>query len=393
LTGADVVVAGGGPAGSACALVLARAGLDVTLVERATFPRRKVCGEYLNAGAVAALDRLGVLPQVRPHAHALRGVRLMPAHAPTVELPFTHPSLSCERSTLDARLLEAASLAGVTVVQGRVTGVLRDRGRIAGVFVRNGDESAFEVRARWTVGADGSGSVVARDAGLTKASWKRPRFAIGGHYTGFGAFDGFIEMYVGGGAYFALNPLSNDLANVMVVVAKGQLARWSRFVDRGIAGKAAELARGRRSFDRARLVGQRAAIGPLMHDVRSPIAEGCVLVGDAAGFLNPFTGQGVFLALTAGENAAAAILAGARDRTREHAAFARYADVRASDFGARRRVSNLVSTLVDVPPLARRAASRLTRSPQLAATIVDALAGIRAPQNALAPAVLRKLVL
>jgi 2-polyprenyl-6-methoxyphenol hydroxylase-like FAD-dependent oxidoreductase len=389
----DAVVAGGGPAGSACALALARAGLGVTLVERAAFPRRKVCGEYLNAGAVAALDRLGVLPLVRRHASPLHGVRLMPAHASTVELPFAHPSLACERALLDATLLEAAIAAGVTVVRGRVTGVLREGSRIAGVALRDESGRTDEVRAHWTVGADGCGSVVAREAGLTQRSWKRPRFAIGGHYTGFGAFDGFVEMYVGGGAYFALNPLGPDRANVMVVVAKRQLEAWSRFVDAGIAGKAAELARGRRSFDGATLEGTRAAIGPLAHEVRAPIAEGLVLAGDAAGFLNPFTGQGVFLALTSAENAAAAIVASARDRAGEGAAFARFAEVRAGDFAARRRVSGLVSALVDLPPLARRAAARLARSPQLATTLVDALAGIRAPQHALAPAVLRKLVL
>jgi 2-polyprenyl-6-methoxyphenol hydroxylase-like FAD-dependent oxidoreductase len=390
---ADVVVAGGGPAGSACALALARAGLAVTLVERAAFPRRKVCGEYLNAGAVAALDRLGVLPAVRAQAHPLHGVRLMPAHASTVELPFGHASLSCERALLDAALLEAAEAAGVSIVRGRVTGIVREGARVAGLTLLDAGGAAGEIHARWTVGADGCGSVVARAAGLTTRSWKRPRFAIGGHYTGFGAFDGFIEMYVGGGAYFALNPLGRDRTNVMVVVAKRQLEAWSRFVDRGIAGKAAELAQGRRSFADAQLEGPRAAIGPLAHDVRAPIADGLVLAGDAAGFLNPFTGQGVFLALTSAEGAAAAIVASARDRAAETAAFARFAATRASDFAARRRVSGLVGALVDLPPLARRAAARLARSPQLAATLVDALAGVHAPHNALAPAVLRKLVL
>ena len=389
----DVVVAGAGPAGSACALALARAGLAVTIVERAAFPRRKVCGEYLNAGAVTALDRLGLATQVRALAAPLRGVRLMPAHATAVELPFGHPALACERALLDEALLQAALDAGATLTRGRVTGVVREGARIAGVAFRDEDGRTYEVRARWTVGADGCGSVVARAAGLVRRRWKRPRFAIGGHYAGFGTFDGFIEMYVGGGAYFALNPLGPDRTNVMVVVAKRQLEQWSRFVDRGIAGKAAELAHGRRSFAQAKLVGSRAAIGPLAHDVRAPVAEGLVLVGDAAGFLNPFTGQGVFLALTSAERAAAAIVAGAADRARETAAFARYADARAADFAARRRVSGLVSLLVDVPPLARRAATRLADSPQLAATLIDALAGVREPRNALAPAVLRKLVL
>lgn len=389
----DAVVAGGGPAGSTCALLLARAGLNVTLVERATFPRRKVCGEYLNSGAVAALDRIGVLNGVRAEAHALRGVRLVPPHAPAVELPFTHGALACARETLDAILLRAAVDAGVTVVHGRVEDVLRDGDRIGGLSVRGDGAAAYEVRARWTVGADGCGSVVARRSRLVRRTWERPRFAVGGHYTGFGDLDGCVEMYVGTGAYFALNPLSHDVTNVMVVVPKTALAKWSGFVDEGVAGKAAELGRGHRSFANAQRVGTRAAYGPLAHSVRAPIGDGVILVGDAAGFLNPFTGQGVFLALTSAENAARAIVASAVGRSRERDAFATYAADRAADFAARKRLSAAVGWLIDVPPLARRAAAKLARRPGLATTMVDALAGTRPPRDALAPAVLGKLVL
>jgi 2-polyprenyl-6-methoxyphenol hydroxylase-like FAD-dependent oxidoreductase len=389
----DAVVVGGGPAGSSCALQLARAGLTVTLVERATFPRRKVCGEYLNSGAVAALDRLGVLNDVRAQAYALRGVRLVPPRASSVELPFTGGALSCERETLDAILLRAAVYAGVTVVHGRVEDLLRDRERIDGVWVRNDDGTAYEVRARWTVGADGCGSIVARQAGLTRGSWRLPRFAVGGHYTGFGDLGGFVEMYVGAGAYFALNPLGQNRTNVMVVVPKTALATWSGFVDEGVAGKAAELGRGHRSFAKAQRIGARAAIGPLAHSVRAPIAGGAVLIGDAAGFLNPFTGQGVFLALRSAENAALAIVSAARNRVCESSAFADYANERRADFAARKRLSAAVGWLIDVPLLARRASAKLARQPRLAATLIDALAGVRSPESALTPAVLGELVL
>jgi menaquinone-9 beta-reductase len=127
--------------------------------------------------------------------------------------------------------------------------------------------------------------------------------------------------------------------------------------------------------------------------VRAPIGDGVILIGDAAGFLNPFTGQGVFLALTSAENAARAIVASAAGRSRERDAFAAYAADRAADFAARKRLSAAVGWLIDVPPLARRAAAKLARRPGLATTMVDALAGTRPPRDALAPAVLGKLVL
>lgn len=390
---ADVAVAGGGPAGAACALALARAGLEVTLIERAVFPRRKICGEYLNGGAVAALDRLGLGPAVRARASALRGVRLVPPRAPAVELPFGHGALACDRTVLDALILDAAVEAGVTLVRGRVEDVLREGGRVAGLLVRRDDGASAPVRARWTVGADGCGSVVARRAGLSRRSSGAARFAVGGHYRGFGDLDGFVEMYVGAGAYFALNPLGAGLTNVMVVVPKAALAAWSADVDEGVAGKAAELGRGHRSFAAAQRSGPRAAIGPLAHAVRAVAAPGVLLAGDAAGFLNPFTGQGVFLALTSAENAARAIVALTRGEASEERAFARYADERSADFAARKRLSSAVGALIDIAPLARRAAAKLARSPRLSATLLDALAGLRSPQSALTAAVLGKLVL
>jgi flavin-dependent dehydrogenase len=389
----DVVIVGGGPAGSATALRLARAGVDVTLVERTRFPRRKVCGEYQNSGAVEALDRLGLLERVRAVAQTLRGIRLIPAHAPMVELAFARTALACDRATLDMLLLDAAVAAGVKLVRGRVETLLFDGPSVAGVVYRDEVGESQTVRARYVAGADGAGSIVARKLGVTLPLSRARRFAVGGHYRGFGDLDGFIEMYVGGEAYFAINPLDAVRTNVMVVVPHAELGRWSRDVDDGVRGKAAELGDGRRSFASVQRIGDRVSFGPLEHRVRSPIAPGALLIGDAAGMLNPFTGQGVYLALTGAEAAGTAILAALRDRRAEASAFARYATYRTRDFRARSALCTLVTTVVDVKPLARRTASRLQRHPAARAALVDAIASLVQPQRAFAPGVLGRLLI
>ena len=394
----DVVVVGAGPAGASLALRLARAGIGVTVVERTRFPRRKVCGEYLNSGALALLDELGMLERVRHEASPLRGIRLVAAagrqSAPaSVELPFAGAALAVPRERLDALLLEAACEAGARVVWGRVEALERDGDRITGVVVRDGSGETASLSARCVVGADGIGSIVARKAGLSRPPVGVRRFALGGHYAGFGDLGGFVEMYAGAGAYFALNPLSGDRTNVMVVVREEQLAEWAGAVDEGLRGKAAALGRGHRSFDGVARCGERVSIGPLAHDVHRAGAPGVLLVGDAAGFLNPFTGQGVFLALASARGAAAALQGAFAQKMRAEAAFASYARERAGDLATRRRLAAAVGLLVDVPFLARRAASRLQRRPRLGAVLMGALGGTSSPQSALGPAVLGRLVM
>jgi flavin-dependent dehydrogenase len=391
MTATEVVVVGGGPAGASCALELARGGVAVTIVERAEFPRTKVCGEYLNAGAIAALDGLHLGEGVRTLARPLRGVRLAPQNVETVELRFLTPALALERRTLDALILDAAVSAGAKVVRARVDDVDFANGRASAVVVRDGDGRGRRIAGGFIVGADGVGSIVARKLGVVRARGRR-RFAVGGHYRGFAALGEYVEMYVGGGTYFAINPLGGGIANVMVVLDDRELNAWSADVDAGIRGRAAQLARGARSFDSAERIGPRMSIGPLDFAVTSVARAGVLLAGDASGFVNPFTGQGVALALRGGIDAAVTIRRAIESPANERALFSAYEGRRLGELRTRTRIARLVDTLLRVTPLTRRAASRLRRDPMLGERLMELIGGSAAPDRRASALTLARLI-
>jgi flavin-dependent dehydrogenase len=365
-----VIIVGAGPAGAATALALARASIPVTLIERTAFPRRKVCGEYLGMGAVAALDAIGLGEQVRALGSPLRGIRIVAGGA-RAELAFSRPAIGLARATLDNLILDEALGAGAVLISGRVEDIC-----LHGVAVRDASGERVNVQGRFVVGADGVGSIVARKLGLTLPLPARPRFAVGGHFRGIESTSGSLEMYCDGKTYLAINPLGDGIANVMAVAPKDRLETWSRVMDFAAEARS----------------GPRVAVGPLVHNVRRTIAPGTLLVGDAAGFLSPFTGQGVFLALRSAERASAALIRAYANANAEDDALAAYDVEHRSELRARMRLGKIVDALIAIPFLTRRAARRLQASPALAAILLDAIGGSTSANAALRPAVLRRLL-
>jgi len=357
---ADVLVVGGGPAGSAAAITLARAGARVRLLERATFPRHKLCGDTLNPGALSIVDRLGAGREVRACALPILG---MTVTGPGAEVSADYPDglrgMSVTRWCLDQLLLEAAAHAGASVDTGvGVSEPVIENGRVVGV--RLAGRSRDVLRAPVVIAADGRGSRLAAHVKLASYARRPRRWAFGAYFTDVERLSARGEMHIRRGAYIGVAPLPGGLTNVSLVLDR-QMSRggWPEvpagpadlqtIVRRAIAADA--LLRDR--FAAAKQVSPVTVLGPLAVDARGAGCAGLLLAGDAAGFVDPMTGDGLRFALRGGELAAHAAL---EELASGRPAFRRLHEQRRREFSTRWRLNRALRTLVGSPGAVRLAA-------------------------------------
>lgn len=365
---ATVAVVGSGPAGAAAATHLARAGIDALLIDHRRFPRNKACGEYLNEVAVARLAELDIAGDLRARSAPLNGMRLY-AHKEHVEFPFERELWSLPRLVLDDALRKRALSAGAQSLTARVLRV-EDDGDGVRLHLRDEDGASRVLCAAYVVGADGLHSAVAREK-VPGAS--NMRFALGGHYSIGTELNGWIEMFRTADGYLALNPLADGMANAMCVVRAAAVREWRDDVEAAMRTFSLKASGGRRALDVKHRDGERVSIGPLIPFERRPVDGRRVLAGDAAAFLDPFTGQGIAFALTTASLAAAALIRTVR--AGETAALPAYAESVVRFVRERRRVAHLIDGVLQQRFLARMAATRVRESPALMRALVDLVAG------------------
>jgi flavin-dependent dehydrogenase len=294
----DVAVAGAGPAGSATAILLGRAGLEVHLFERQRFPREKACAEGIMPAGVAVLERLGLAGPVGGAPFA--GVRYHGfGHQISAEFPAP-PGVRLlgrgqRRLRLDAALVEAArATPGVVVHEdAAVEGPLLSGDRVTGLAV-----GGQAVRARMVVGADGPRSLVRRKGGLEGRPRGRPRLGLRAHFRLARGVPTppLVEVFVGAGHEIYVTPLPDGEVAVAGLTAdrdgnaRALFARWL-----GEHRALAALLEG--AEQSSELAGQM----PLESRARAGVRPGLALVGDAAGFIDPVTGSGMAQALMSAE--------------------------------------------------------------------------------------------
>ena len=353
MTAADVVVAGAGPAGALAACLLARAGARVALIDRSRFPRPKLCGDTLNPGAVALLGRHVDVTPLKARSTPIAGMLLSGPGPVFVRGSYGEgvTGLGVTRDVLDAWLVNEAASAGATLIEETtVTGpqVSAD-GRVTGVELRHRSGSASAVTAAITLGADGRRSRLGEACGLSRCATRPRRWAIGAYFEGVTELSTLGEMHVRDGHYLGVAPTADGRANACLVQPRApREAEWGTPHALLASRLRADPVLGRR-FARAVASTKATVLGPLAIDTRTPGCAGLLLIGDAAGFVDPMTGDGIRLALASAELAAAAAFDVLDGRVAAAMAYRQYANALGTEVGRKRVFNRVMRALVASP--------------------------------------------
>jgi menaquinone-9 beta-reductase len=315
---ADVIVVGAGPAGSALAYYLATAGLDVLVLEKASFPREKVCGDGLTPRAVKALTGMGVPIAATDGWLRNKGLRIIGGGG-RIELDW--PDLSSypgyglvrTRTDFDQILARHAQKAGARLLEGvNVTGPLLDdrTGRITGVTAKDGQQ----FRGRLVVAADGNSSRLSVSMGLHKRDDRPLGVAVRTYYTSPRHEDDYLEAWLdlwdgssllpGYGWIFGMGDGTSNVGLGLLNTSTGfGEIDYRELLRKWLGAMPSEW--GFTEENRTQPV--RGAALPMGFNRTPHYTNGLLLVGDAGGMVNPFNGEGIGYAMESGELAARVI--------------------------------------------------------------------------------------
>jgi geranylgeranyl reductase family protein len=390
----DVVVVGAGPAGSAAAHRLATAGVHVTLLERATFPRDKACGDGVSARGLAALARTD-LGEWASQFTAPQVLRLTSPDGQVVDIQPTTDDDHCygrtiPRRLLDARLAQAATEAGARLLEGtRVQGVEQVNGHSLRIVA-----DGLMIDARMMILADGSNAPVTRRMGLVQ---EPPELiAIRQYFAGDAGpterLEIHFEPWITPG-YTWLFPMSDGHVNVgtgtFIRRVQQDGIELRDILDRFTADPVATEGR----------LARAEPVGPVQgHPLRTRLggtrthAERVLVAGDAAGLVSPLSGEGVAPAMESGELAAVHTLGALAAGDFSAQALAPYSRALKAHYGADQRAARIVRSVLNAPRLLNRIFRKLRRDEGLALLIGYIVLGHKSPRLALRPTTLLKLL-
>ena len=378
----DIIVIGGGPAGSATALFLARSGYKVTLLDQAAFPRDKVCGEFISPAADAILDDLGVLSGIESLSPVrLRGVAISSYEKAgfAVEYPSlpgvkeAMTSLSLPRFVFDQLMMQRVKTSGVEVRERhKVTDFIIEDGNVAGVRGRDASRTSFEFHSSMVVDAGGRNGISLRRFNLRKTSAGSGKIALAAHWTVPKPLNKFCYMHISPPGYTGIAPTGKNQVNVVLVVDRNCLQGQEDLQDFYVRTVLQNPLR-QSLLDQGRVEEKVRSVESLAFSVSPPKIGGLLLVGDAAGFIDPFTGEGIYLSLRSAQIASGIIDAAFTKRDFSRGSLSVYERLRKREFNRKFLLSKILQWLIYNPPLCNRVIRILAENPDQAATLVGVI--------------------
>lgn len=309
----DVIVAGAGPAGSSAAIHLATHGLSVLLVEQKRFPRPKLCGEFISPECQDHFQKLGVARSIVASGPAsISETVFYSTRGHEVTVPSSwfggRMALGLSRAVMDDVLLRRAGEVGVEVVEGAsVVGPRINTDSVHGLKIKTGNEER-EFRARLTIDATGRARILARK--LNHAHKQKPKLiAFKAHFQNTRVAPGACEIYFYKGGYGGLSSIESGESNLCFIISAEQVKRCSSDPDRVMREMVMTNPRAAHTLEAAITSSEWLSASWESFGRQSPApAQGLLAIGDAAAFIDPFTGSGMLMALESGELAAEVIL-------------------------------------------------------------------------------------
>ena len=383
----DVVVIGGGPAGCAIALDLNRLGYNVALCDQAKFPRDKVCGEFISPGADPILEELGVLDSIEALTpKRLKGVAI--SSYESAELGIDYPvlngnghrltSLSVPRFQLDELFLRKVQSVGVKVFeQHKVTDFIFNDGRVAGVKGWDETKTSFFMNCKLVVDAGGRNAASLRKFSLKQKPRGGSKVAFSAHWQGVRLPDDYCYMHVSRPGYTGISSVGNGRANVVLVVEGSALAgggteKPEAFYHRVLM----QNRRRKKMLENGERVEPVRSVESLAFGVKPVPCGGLILVGDATGFIDPFTGEGIYLSLRSSQLASEVIHAGFNKSNFSRDFLSAYDQKRQKEFGGKFLLSRILQWLIYNRPFCNQVMKSLSADQVLAETLVGVIGDI-----------------
>lgn len=369
----DVVIAGAGPAGSSLAIRLSMKGLRVALVEQKRFPRHKLCGEFISPECLSHFRELGVLDQLGATGVELKRTVFYTRRSTSVAVPSEWfgqgaNALGLSRAKMDHALLERALELGVAVFEEHnVTRLCYESNAVSGLIASDGNGDKVEIIAPLTVDATGRSRVLSRSVEKSQGRTMRSKadfVAFKTHLTGVNIPSGDCEIYAYRGGYGGCSGIENGRHNLCFIVSARLAKQHSGDGESIMQNVLFTNQRAKDALKNAKVAEPWLAVAIESYGrFNLAPAEGLIAVGDAAAFIDPFTGSGILLALECSRIAAAAIAANKKQN------FANLADAYSErhrqSFDRRLRVSSLLRNMAFVPFFAESTIRLLSLSTSL----------------------------